>query len=457
MTSLLVVDDQAGMCESLEMLLRLEGFEVTSTTDPRVAARLMEEIRPSLVISDVRMDGLGGLELMQHARAVSPSTDFIIMTAYATVENAVQAMRLGAFDYIMKPFKNEAIIAKVRRALERAERPGTGSRRLAEHAARTDAQTLVCESAQMRQALELVDRLAPTTMPILITGETGTGKSVLARHIHLKSSRARGPFVHVNCAALPESLVESELFGHERGAFTGAYDRRPGLFQIAHEGTLFLDEIGLLPASQQPKLLLALEQRQIRPVGATKSIPVDVRIISASNMPLSTRIKSGEFRQELYYRLAAATLHLAPLRERREDVTALARLCLTRASQEVGRHLDIDAAALEVLAAYPFPGNVRELDNAMHWALAVAKGLSIGPGDLPEIVRHGAAAARLAPASADAAGGALREITRNAIVDCLAHHEGNLAEAARELGIGRTTLWRRMKEYGLDGGRRDRH
>jgi two-component system response regulator HydG len=255
---------------------------------------------------------------------------------------------------------------------------------------------------------------------------------------------------------LPESLVESELFGHERGAFTGAHDRRAGLFQNAHEGTLFLDEIGLLPASQQPKLLLALEQRQIRPVGAKGSVSVDVRIIAASNMPLPARIKSGEFRQELYYRLAAATLHLAPLRERRADIAALARLSLARASEEVGRHLDIDAAALEMLAVYPFPGNVRELDNAMHWAAAVAVGPTIGPSDLPEIVRHGAAAARLGQRSLDEGARGLAEITRNAIVECLAQHEGNLAEAARELGIGRTTLWRRMKEYGLDGGRRDR-
>lgn len=454
MTKVLIVDDQPGMCESLAILLRLEGFTVTATTDAREAAKIAARDRHSVVVSDMRMSGLSGLDLMQQVRSVSPSTEFIIMTAYATIETAVQAMQLGAFDYIMKPFRSEAMLAKVRRAIERAERPMAGGC-IAEGAGGARDPALVAESTGMQQVLDLVERLAPSPISILVSGETGTGKSLLARHVHRMSPRARGPFVHVNCAALPESLVESELFGHEKGSFTGAQARHQGLFQDAHGGTLFLDEVGLLPTSQQPKLLLALEQRQIRPVGATRPVPVDVRIVAASNTPLFERVRTGEFRQDLYYRLAAATVHIPALRERCEDIPALARISLDRAAQALARTLTLDESVLALLCCYSFPGNVRELDNAMHWAAAVARGETVLPGDLPEIVRYGVAAAKVMPSKDENRGLDLGAITRNAIIECIERHKGSLADAARELGIGRTTLWRRMKEYGLDAGRRE--
>lgn len=455
MGSVLIVDDQRGMCESLEMLFRIEGFLVSSTTDPYEGVRIATESKPSVLVSDMRMDGLTGLELMQRVKSQSPSTEFIIMTAYATVDDAVQAMRLGAFDYIMKPFKNEAILGKVMRAIEYSEqRRG----RVVGDTCSGGIPTLIAESAAMRQGLELVGRLAPTQMSLFISGETGTGKSLLARYIHASSARADGPFVHVNCAALPESLVESEFFGHTKGAFTGATSRHQGLFQDANKGTLFLDEVGLLPISQQPKLLLALEQGEVRPVGSTRAVSVDVRVVAASNEPLTERVKAGLFRQDLYYRLAAATVCLPPLRERREDIPALAQLCLDRICTKLGRELEIDAAAMELLTGYSFPGNVRELDNIMHWAAAVAQGAMIGCADLPEVVRRhtgqafaqeGTAAAPAAEPFAD-----LRGMTRHVIIDCLQRHGGDLASVSRALGISRTTLWRRMKEYGLDSRNR---
>lgn len=441
MPSVLIIDDQRGMCESLQMLLRMEGLDAEFTTDAREAVKLALSHAPDVILTDMRMPEMSGIELLQSVKAVSPRTEVIVMTAHATVDSAVSAMKLGAFDYIMKPFKNEAILAKIRRATEAAAGRRTGSPgRASPHDA------LVAVSAPMREVLALASRLAATDMTVLVTGETGTGKSAIARYIHANSRRRNGPFVAVNCSALPENLIESELFGHEKGAFTGAVSGHRGLFQEAVGGAMFLDEIGLLPLGQQPKLLLALEERMIRPVGSTRSVPVDVRVIAATNTNLGERVRRGEFREDLFYRLNAATIRIPPLRERPEDIPALCQSLLLR--QRDRPDLEMSPEALALLQAYAFPGNVRELDNAMHWAAAVASGGVITPSDLPPVIQQ-CTPIDTAPRERKAETRALDDITREAILESIARHAGNLTEATKELGIGRTTLWRRMKQYGI--------
>ncbi len=443
MPSILIVDDQRSMCESLQMLLRMEGFSAEFTTDPREAVNLAARSAPDVIVTDMRMPELSGIELLQAVKAASPRTEVIVMTAHATVDSAVSAMKLGAFDYIMKPFKNEAILAKIRRAMEkaRAERqPALTSY------ATSQSPAPVAASAAMREVLTLAGRLAATDMAVLVTGETGTGKSAVARHIHAHSRRSKGPFVTVNCSALPENLIESELFGHEKGAFTGAVSGHRGLFKEAAGGAIFLDEIGLLPLGQQPKLLLALEERVIRPVGSARTIPVDVRVIAATNTDLGERVRHGQFREDLLYRLNAATIRIPPLRERPDDILPLCESLLSR--QQHRRDVAISAEALALLQAYSFPGNVRELDNALHWAAAVASGPTIKASDLPEIIQQRAPTHAIVN-SRKAETRALDAITREAILESVARHSGNLTQATKELGIGRTTLWRRMKQYGI--------
>lgn len=442
MPSVLIVDDQRGMCESLQMLLRMEGFDAEFTTDAREAIARVARSQPDVIITDMRMPEVNGIELLQAVKTNSPATEVIIMTAHATVDSAVNAMKLGAFDYIMKPFKNEAILTKIRRASDKSssERQPTVAAK-----GQGNPASLVAASPPMRDVLALAERLASTEMTVLITGETGTGKSAMARYMHDHSRRRTGAFVTVNCSALPDNLIESELFGHEKGAFTGAVSDHRGLFQEAAGGTIFLDEIGLLPLGQQPKLLLALEERVIRPVGSTRSVPVDVRVIAATNTNLADRVRQGEFRQDLYYRLNAATLRVPPLRERIEDIPLLCECLLARRRER--QSLTMSAEAIAILVSYSFPGNVRELDNAMHWAAAVTTGSTVMPADLPAVVQHCAAPEH---GSADPSRNrALEDITREAIVAAVTRHRGNLAQATRELGIGRTTLWRRMKEYGI--------
>lgn len=448
MTSILIVDDERGMCESLSMLLRMEGFDVDFTTSPRDAIERLARRQPDVIVTDMRMPELNGVELLEAIKSRSPLTEVIVMTAYATVDSAVTTMKIGAFDYIMKPFKNDAILDKIRRAARNA----ISDQRLmiAPEAGSGGGEGLVAESAQMRDVLALARRLSGTDMTVLVTGETGTGKSAIARCIHSSSRRSKGRFVAVNCSTLPESLAESELFGHVKGAFTGAVSTRKGLFQEAAGGTIFLDEIALLPLSQQPKLLLALEERVVRPVGASQSIPVDVRVIAATNTNLAERVRDGAFRQDLFYRLNAATIQIPPLRERADDLPELCRCLLQRQRQRGGRDLAVSEEALELLRRYSFPGNVRELDNVVHWAAAVAAGKTIQPLDLPKAILSSAPAWReLQMAGAEPRTARLADVTRQTILDSIARNGGNLAQAAKELGIGRTTLWRRMKEYGV--------
>jgi DNA-binding NtrC family response regulator len=448
MTSVLIVDDQIGMCESLEMLLRMEGFDAVHATDGGQGVDLAARLKPDVVITDMSMQPMSGIDVLAAVKSRSPLSEVIVMTAYGTIDSAVSAMRLGAFDYITKPFKNEAILAKVRRA---AEKPEKGWRGHGVRILRGDSEPApaVAASRRMKDVLALADRLAATNMTILITGETGTGKNLVARHIHHRSPRGKGPFVNVSCASLPESLLESELFGHEKGAFTGAAHARRGLFEEAVGGTIFLDEVGLLPASQQPKLLCVLEDRTIRPVGGNRNVAVDVRVVAATNAPLDEQVRSGKFREDLFFRLNAANLCIPPLRERREDIPALIAHFLDIHRARSGRQVMIGDEAMERLLNHDYPGNIRELENAIHWAAAIAATDVVSPGDLPAAIQPGnRESPSLTEDKADSGSKrTLNEIAKETVLDCVSRHHGNLMQAAKELGISRTTLWRRLKEY----------
>lgn len=448
MASILIVDDQEGMRQSLALRLRMEGFDVHAVGDGVEAVARAGALRPDVVITDMRMEPLSGIEVLRQVRQCSPTTAVIMMTAFATIENAVTAMKLGAFDYIMKPFKDEVLLNMIGRALKidrLHDKPDQVS-----SAHRGAAPRLIGEGARMREVMAMVGRLAPTTLSVLITGETGTGKNLVAKLLHRGSSRNARAFVGVNCAALPDTLFESEVFGHEKGAFTGAVGAHRGLFEEADGGTLFLDEVGLLSLSSQAKLLSAIEDRQIRRVGSSRPLAVDVRFVGATNADLAERVRRGEFRQDLFFRLNTAMIHLPALRDRREDIPALIDHFLAIAAVKDGEAVAFSAEAMERMLDYDYPGNVRELENAVHWALAVRRSSIVDVVDLPEMFRR-RSERRVPelPAGRSDGGNSLDEVERRHILDCIDRHQGNLSQAARALGIGRTTLWRKMKEYGI--------
>lgn len=427
-------------------MLRKEGYDTLTAADGETALAMVGQSHPELVLVDLCMTPMSGLDVLRALKETVPAIEVIMMTAYATVETAVTAMKLGAFDYVMKPFKNEEVVLKVQRALERRalEREVAALR-----GESGDNFGLVGDSPAMRQVLQRIAQSAATDLTVLITGETGTGKTAVARAIHAASRRANGPFVHVNCAAVPEALLESELFGHERGAFTGAVSHRRGLFEEASRGTLFLDEIALLPVSLQSKLLTVLEDGIVRRVGGNRAIAVDVRVVAATNAHLRELLADGRFRQDLFFRLNVASLHLPPLRERRQDVPLLIRHFLSDLARHHGRELELSPDALALLMDYPFPGNVRELSNLLSWAYAVGQPPAITVADLPEGITPWNASPNPAerPPARDLAAAEWQAIERT-----ITATDGNLTRAAKILGIGRTTLWRRLREYRVHEG-----
>ncbi|MDR2238927.1 MAG: sigma-54 dependent transcriptional regulator [Zoogloeaceae bacterium] len=442
--AVLIIDDQAVMRRTLEILFRKEGYRVTSSDNGTRIQVLLEEFRPDVIVTDVRMEPVSGIDVLRQVRILRPTLPVIFMTAFGTIAIAVEAMKLGAVDFLTKPFKNEDLLFKVECALESsASRPEDAPTSLE---AMADERDMVASSPALRAVLEQVGRIAGSNLTVLVTGETGTGKSMLAHEIHRRSPRATGPFIPINGAALPEPLLESELFGYEKGAFTGATASRAGLFEVAEGGTIFLDEIGTLPANLQAKLLGVLQDRQIRRVGGHRIISVNTRFIAATNIDLEQSVRRGEFRQDLYYRLNVARIRMPPLREHREDIPYILREMLSELS--VGRpfRYAVSPEALELINRYPFPGNVRELRNAIEWAVTVAKGSMIEAGDLPQVMRFDNAPMSLESA---AGGRSLAEMERNQIASAIEAQGGNLTEVARTLGIGRTTLWRKMREYGL--------
>jgi DNA-binding NtrC family response regulator len=447
MAAILLVDDEESPRATLALLLKQAGHEVAQADGVGAAAKALAAASFDLVITDLRMPDGDGLEVVRRTRGVRPEAEVIVLTAYAGWESAKEAMRLGAFDYFEKGREPDELLHRIEQALEKKalRRENRDLRRQVE--TRYSMTGIVACSAEMQRVLDLVARVAPTEATVLIQGESGTGKELIAKAIHHASARAARPFVAVNCAALPEPLLESEIFGHVKGAFTGAAATKRGLLEDAQDGTFLLDEIGEMAPSLQVKLLRALQEREIRRVGGNQPIAVNARVLAATNRDLAQATRDGRFREDLYYRLNVVLVTLPPLRERREDIPLLAEHFLEGAAERHGRPLRLTAAASERLLSYPWPGNVRELENAIERASILSTGQTIGPDDLPP---HIASDTGLGPAPALPTQRNLAEVAKAHIVQTLERCGWNHSRAADALGIGRTTLWRKLKEYGLD-------
>jgi DNA-binding NtrC family response regulator len=462
---ILIVDDEPDMVENCARILRRAGHRCLTTTDPRRALALLEAEGPDLLLTDLKMPEVDGLALLRRAHELDPALPVIVVTAFATIESAVAAVKEGAFDYLPKTFSVDQLTIVVDRAL-RQRRLALENRNLREQLQTTFAlDNVVGRSPAMAQVFELVKKAARSEANILVLGESGSGKELIARAVHANSPRAAQAFVPVDCASLPENLLESELFGHEKGAFTGAMRTKPGLMEVAAGGTLFLDEIGDLPVSLQVKLLRALQERQIRRVGGTGLIDVDLRVVSATNHDLREAAVKGQFREELYYRVNVIEIRLPPLRERAGDVRLLAHAFLKRYGQ--GRSLGYDEATMAALEAYAWPGNVRELQNVVERACALAEGDTITPRDLPDHVRG--VGARGAPSGApmpvveshlagttelglkEAKDRWMAVLEASYLKELLDRNEGNISAAAKAAGIDRKTFHRLVNKHQIRG------
>jgi two-component system response regulator HydG len=452
MPRILVVDDEVSILNTLEILLRREGFEVSVAKSGREALERFEESPPDVVLTDIRMPGVTGLDLLAQIRERDPETPVILMTAQASLQSAVQAVNQGAFYYLQKPFVNGELVALCRRAAETRElkRENRALRREIRRRDRSSASRPVGRNRSFMEVLKLAETVAPTDSTVLITGESGTGKEILARYIHALSEREGGPFVSINCGALPETLLESELFGHVKGAFTGAVRDKVGLLVAAKGGTFFLDEVGEMSPALQVKMLRALQEREVVPVGATEPVPIDVRIIAATNRDLEQEIRRGTFRSDLYYRLNVITLHLPPLRERRDDIPLLTEHFLRVLAERTGasQPLKVSPEAMEALQSYDWPGNVRELENALERAAVLCQGDVLTPGELPARVverQPEPLVSEKPPANPT-----LEVIERAYIYWVLKAEGGNKARAAEVLGIDPSTLYRKLNRYGMN-------
>ena len=447
MDAILVADDEAGVRTSLAEVLRDAGYRVETAADGGAALAALEANDFSAVVTDLRMPGADGLAVLQRARQVSPQTIVILMTAHASVDTAVEALRQGAVDYVLKPVIFDDLLAKIARALEHRQAVWEAQQLRHESEQRWDFAQLVGKAPQMSAVFQLVTKVAPTNSTVLITGESGTGKEVIARAIHHYSQVADRIFLPINCAAIPESLLESQLFGHVRGAFTGAISSQEGLFSRARNGTIVLDEIGEMPLGLQSKLLRAIEAKEILPVGSTEPVKIEVRIIAASNRDLKAMANEGTFREDLFYRLAVVEIALPPLRDRREDVPPLIEYLVRRHNREMKRsYRGVDNATMKVLLSQPWKGNVRELDNAIEHAMIVGDGEWITPADLPRSVQPAVAPESSA---ADDLRDALRAYERVHIETVLKRVQGDKRVAAERLGLSLSSLYRKIDELGI--------
>ncbi len=446
---ILLVDDETAILDTLSILFRGEGWDVSVANSGPKALAALEDEKPDIVLTDIRMPGASGLDVLAEAREIDAEVPVILMTAQASLQSAVRAVNEGAYYYLQKPFANDELLAICRRAAEARQLKAENKRLKKEIRSRTkhSRDRPTGTAPRFVEVLELAETVAGTDSTVLISGESGTGKEVVARYIHTLSPRAEGPFLSINCGALPESLLESELFGHVKGSFTGAVKDKDGLLVAAAGGTFFLDEIGEMSPSIQVKMLRAIQEREVIPVGATRAVAVDVRIIAATNRDLEEEIARGSFRSDLYYRLNVIQLHLPPLRERREDIPLLARHFLDRGNGESGDH-SLSDAAMEALVEYDWPGNVRELENALERAMVVSSAAEIQPGSLPTRVLE-APAPRLG--SADLPPNPTMEVVERAYILWVLESEGgNKTRAAEVLGIDPSTLYRKLNRYGID-------
>jgi len=442
--TLLVADDDPGLRESLERTLTREGYRVVLASDGRAALERVQAGGVDLIVTDLRMPGLTGLELLRAAKAIMPDVDVILLTAFGTVEEAVKAMKDGAYDFLTKPFRREQLIKLVDKALERRdliEQNKALKKQLED--IRSKGQ-MIGSSPAFRRMLTLVEQIADSSATILIQGESGAGKELVARTIHERSGRRAGPFVAVNCAALPENLLESELFGYEKGAFTGAAGRKEGRFELATTGTLFLDEVADLSLVTQPKILRVLQEGEFERLGGTRTLQVDVRIVAATNQDLAEMVKEKRFREDLYYRLNVITVRVPPLRERHEDIRLLAQYYLRIYAAKNGRKLDgFSNEALERLESYKWPGNVRELENLIERTVLLARKDRIDAEDLPEEI----AGVKRPPRDAilELVGTPLAEIEQRLLDETLRITGGNKTQAAKLLGIDVRTVARKLE------------
>ncbi len=446
MARVLVIDDDDAVRETMARTLRGAGFVVHSAPTGEAGFDLARGGTFDVILSDMRMPGISGIDVLRKLRDAHVDSAFIVMTGFGTVDTAVEAMKLGAVDFVQKPFFRDELLMRVRSAVERRQlaRQVDLLQRQMQPEGSVDA--LVGESLVMRRVKDLLRRAGAAPGTVLITGETGTGKELAARAIHAVSRRADRAFVALNCAAVSESMLEAELFGHARGAFTGAETARAGLIEHASGGTFFLDEIGTMSQMLQAKLLRVLESGEVRRIGSNESRTVDVRFVAATNLDLKAAVHAGTFRQDLFYRLNVHHVHLPPLRERQEDIPLLVRHFLDRYGRATGV-TDCSEDAWKVLTAYSYPGNVRQLEHIVQRAVAVACGPQIEPGDLPEEL----VASRAAPAVSEGTVAAARmRAERDMIVATLGRYGGEVTAAARELQISRTTLWRLMKKHGIE-------
>jgi DNA-binding NtrC family response regulator len=446
---ILIVDDERAILDTVQVLLRGEGFDVVTEQNPHQALAQLAEVAPDVVLTDIRMPAMNGLDVLAGIRAHDIEIPVILMTAQASLQTAVQAVNEGAFYYLQKPFSNADLVALCRRAAE-SRTLFRENRALKREIRRRDSSTAVRPVGRNRafqEVVRLAEMVAPTDSTVLITGESGTGKEILARYIHRLSEREAGPFVSINCGALPENLLESELFGHVKGSFTGAHRDKDGLLAAARGGTFLLDEVAEMSPALQVKLLRALQEREIVPVGATQTIDIDVRIIAATNRDLDQEIRRGMFRSDLYYRLNVITLHLPPLRERRDDIPVLAEHFLRRAAGQTGTALQLTDDCVAALQRYDWPGNVRELENALERAAILSSGAAIGLDALPGQVREPAPAPLIS--ERPAANPTLELVERAYILWVLQVEGGNKARAAEALGIDPSTLYRKLSRYEL--------
>ncbi len=446
--SILIVDDESGILDTLRILLRKEGFEVTTAQGGKAGLDQIRSGNHDIVLTDVRMPQVTGLDILQAAKEQDSMTPVILMTAQASLQTAVAAVNAGAFYYLQKPFSNDELLAILRRACE-FRQIRVENRQLKQDIRRKDKSTVtrpVGKSRRFLDVLRLAEVVAPTDSTVLIQGESGTGKEVIARYTHNLSTRADGPFMSINCGALPENLLESELFGHVKGSFTGAVRDKQGLFAAARGGSFFLDEVGEMPPSLQIKLLRVLQEREVIPVGATETIPVDVRIIAATNRDLEEEVRRGHFRSDLFYRLNVIALELPSLRDRRDDLVLL----IDHFFQEMAAENDappkaLSSDSLDAVMVYDWPGNVRELQNALEHAVVLSKGTLIDPASLPERItrrrREPLVAERSTPNPS------LEVIERAYIMWVLQAEGGNKTRAAEVLGIDPSTLYRKLSRY----------
>ncbi|WNG36610.1 sigma-54-dependent Fis family transcriptional regulator [Archangium minus] len=456
MAKILVIDDEANLRKVLAAILRRDGYDVTVAVDGEQGLAEFNKNGADIVVTDLVMPKAGGMEVLRSVNAANPDVPVIIITAHGTVDSAVEAIKAGAFDYVTKPFDQaelSAVIAKAAKAHDVAQR-----------SVRADAKArsaIIGESPQLHEVFKIIDKVADTPSTVLITGESGTGKELVASALHGASSRRDKPFIKINCAAIPHNLLESELFGYERGAFTGAVTSKPGRFELADGGTLFLDEIGEIPVEMQVKLLRALQEGEFERVGGIKTTRVDVRLVAATNRDLQAEIETGRFRKDLYYRLAVVPIVLPPLRERRGDIPMLAGHFVEKYNRKLNKKIEgITDEAMALLQGYNWPGNIRELENLIERVLLFADGPSITAKDLPDPIRQGSTPAPVlsaAPLEASTGEGGLKDIVRmkaaelekDLITKALEETGGNVTRAARLLQISRKSLQTKMKEFGL--------